>query len=47
MIYGTETHYPKRRGYVDTGRSVISEFYTPLVPKRYDFIEEIEKMVSD
>ena len=23
----------KGRGYVDTGGSVISEFYTPLVPK--------------
>lgn len=31
----------KGRGYVDTGLSVISEFYTPLVPKHYDFIEAI------
>ncbi len=31
----------KGRGYVDTGGSVISEFYTPLVPKGYDFLREI------
>lgn len=31
----------KGRGYVDTGGSVITEFYTPLVPKGYDFIGEI------
>ena len=31
----------KGRGYVDTGTSVISEFYTPLVPKGHDFIREI------
>ena len=30
-----------RRGYVDTGNSVISEFYTPLVPKGHDFLKEI------
>ncbi|WP_100489404.1 FtsK/SpoIIIE domain-containing protein [Sporolactobacillus pectinivorans] len=36
----------KGRGYVDTGRSVISEFYTPLVPKGYDFITKIGKLVS-
>ncbi len=29
------------RGYVDTGKSVISEFYTPLVPKGHDFLKEI------
>ncbi|MCH3964627.1 MAG: ATP-binding protein [Clostridium sp.] len=34
----------KGRGYVDTGTSVISEFYTPLVPKGHDFIKEIEKL---
>ena len=32
----------KGRGYVDVGTSVISEFYTPLVPKGYDFLEEIK-----
>lgn len=31
----------KGRGYVDTGTSVISEFYTPLVPKGHDFLKEI------
>ncbi|SDI97441.1 FtsK/SpoIIIE family protein [Natribacillus halophilus] len=31
----------KGRGYADTGTSVISEFYTPLVPKEYDFLKEI------
>ncbi|WP_218838789.1 FtsK/SpoIIIE domain-containing protein [Listeria monocytogenes] len=31
----------KGRGYVDTGGSVISEFYTPLVPKGYDFLKVI------
>ncbi|GAB5859416.1 hypothetical protein JMUB7529_28340 [Staphylococcus aureus] len=31
-------------GYVDVGTSVISEFYTPLVPKGYDFLEEIKKL---
>lgn len=34
----------KGRGYVDTGKSVISEFYTPLVPKGHDFIKEIGKL---
>lgn len=32
----------KGRGYVDSGISVISEFYTPLVPKGYDFLGEID-----
>lgn len=31
----------KGHGYVDTGGSVISEFYTPLVPKGYDFLKVI------
>lgn len=35
----------KGRGYVDTGTSVISEFYTPLVPKGHDFLNEIDKLV--
>lgn len=34
----------KGRGYVDTGTSVISEFYTPLVPKGHDFLKEIGKL---
>lgn len=34
----------KGRGYVDTGTSVISEFYTPLVPKGHNFLDEIDKL---
>ena len=34
----------KGRGYVDMGVNVISEFYTPLVPKGYKFINEIGKL---
>ncbi len=34
----------KGRGYVDTGGSVISEFYTPLVPKEYDFLKVIKEI---
>ncbi|GGB62731.1 Ftsk domain-containing protein YdcQ [Lentibacillus populi] len=34
----------KGRGYADYGASVITEFYTPLVPKGYDFLEEIKKV---
>ncbi len=37
----------KGRGYIDVGTSVISEFYTPLVPEGYDFLEEIEKAYKD
>ena len=29
-------------GYVDVGTSVISEFYTPLVPKGYDFLGKLK-----
>lgn len=32
---------------MDTGTSVISEFYTPLVPKGYDFLKEIGKLTQD
>ncbi len=34
----------KGRGYVDKGDSVISEFYTPLVPKGYDFLTVIGQL---
>lgn len=34
----------KGRGYVDTVNSVISEFYTPLVPKGHDFLKEIGRL---
>lgn len=36
----------KGRGYVDTGVSVISEFYTPLVPKGHDFLKEIGSLAN-
>src|SRR5699024_1013007 len=36
----------KGRGYVDKGDNVISEFYTPLVPKDHDFLKEIEKLAQ-
>lgn len=36
----------KGRGYVDVGTNVISEFYTPLVPKGHDFLEEIRKLTD-
>ena len=31
----------KGRGYCDVGTSVISEFYTPLVPTGHDFLQTI------
>ncbi|EQA3584224.1 TPA: DUF87 domain-containing protein [Enterococcus faecalis] len=34
----------KGRGYVDVGTSVISEFYTPLVPKEHDFLDAIQEL---
>lgn len=36
----------KGRGYVDTGGSVISEFYTPFVPKGHDFLREISDIAG-
>ena len=36
----------KGRGYVDAGTSVISEFYTPLVPKGHDFLKEIKLLIE-
>ncbi|MBO0473962.1 DUF87 domain-containing protein [Enterococcus ureasiticus] len=36
----------KGRGYVDVGTSVISEFYTPLVPKEHDFLEAIQQELN-
>lgn len=35
------------RGYMDNGTSVISEFYTPLVPKGHDFLKEIGRLAAD
>ena len=36
----------KGRGYVDVGTSIISEFYTPLVPKGHDFLQTIGKLAQ-
>lgn len=36
---------PAGRGYVDSGTSVISEFYAPFVTEGYDFLYEIKKTV--
>lgn len=36
----------KGRGYVDVGTSVISEFYTPLVPKGHDFLQTIGELAG-
>ncbi len=52
MVFGSDVQKQfflkqiKGRGYVDKGDNVISEFYTPLVPKGHDFLKEIEKLVS-
>lgn len=36
----------KGRGYVDVGTSIISEFYTPLVPKGHDFLQTIGELAQ-
>ncbi|HIY39272.1 MAG TPA: ATP-binding protein [Candidatus Agathobaculum merdigallinarum] len=36
----------KGRGYADTGKGVITEFYTPVVPKGYDFLREIGTLAA-
>ena len=47
MLFGSDVKkqfFQKRikgRGYCDVGTSVISEFYTPLVPKEHDFLQAI------
>lgn len=33
-------------GYCDVGTSVISEFYTPLVPKGHDFLHTIGRLAE-
>ncbi|SUL32322.1 Ftsk domain-containing protein [Staphylococcus aureus] len=51
MMFGSDTQKQfflnpsgkRLRGY---RKSVISEFYTPLVPKRYDFLGEIGKVIQ-
>ncbi len=49
MMFGEtdKKFYSKRikgRGYLDCGTSVISEFYTPLVPKGHDFLKSIQRI---
>ena len=50
MLFGSDVKkqfFQKRikgRGYCDVGTSVISEFYTPLVPKGHDFLQEIGRL---
>lgn len=52
MMFGSDTQKQfflkpiKGRGYVDTGKNVISEFYTPLVPKNHDFLQTVETLVK-
>ncbi len=47
MLFGSDVKkqfFQKRikgRGYCDVGTSVISEFYTPLVPKGHVFLQTI------
>ncbi|CUK70691.1 FtsK/SpoIIIE domain-containing protein [Listeria monocytogenes] len=36
----------KGRGYVDVGVNVISEFYTPLVPKNHNFLQAIAVLIQ-
>ena len=52
MLFGSDVKkqfFQKRikgRGYCDVGTSVISEFYTPLVPKGYDFLGTIGELAE-
>ena len=52
MLFGSDVKkkfFQKRikgRGYCDVGTSVISEFYTPLVPKGHDFLKAIGRLAS-
>lgn len=53
MLFGSDVDkhfFQKRikgRGYCDMGTGVISEFYTPLVPKGYDFLKTIERLFNE
>ena len=52
MLFGSDVKkqfFQKRikgRGYCDVGTSVISEFYTPLVPKGHDFLQTISSLAQ-
>lgn len=37
----------KGRGYVDVGTNVITEFYTPIVPKDHDILATISRIASE
>lgn len=53
MLFGSDVKkqfFQKRikgRGYCDVGTSVISEFYTPLVPKGHDFLQTIGRLAQE
>ena len=53
MLFGSDVKkqfFQKRikgRGYCDMGTSVISEFYTPLVPKGHDFLQTIGRLAQE
>ena len=53
MLFGSDVKkqfFQKRikgRGYCDVGTSVISEFYTPLVPKGHDFLQTIGSLAQN
>lgn len=34
-------------GYVDAGKGVISEFYSPFVPSDFDFMDEFKKISKE
>lgn len=50
MVFGTETKKLfvekkiKGRGYIDVGTGTIREFYSPLVPGNYNFLENIRQI---
>ena len=52
MLFGSDVKkqfFQKRikgRGYCDVGTNVISEFYTPLVPKGHDFLQTIGSLAQ-
>ncbi|MGM0162851.1 FtsK/SpoIIIE domain-containing protein [Enterococcus sp. DIV1059_2] len=51
MVYGEESKNKaffnkpiKGRGYIDDGSGVVREFYSPFVPKTYNFLDEFKKL---
>ena len=45
-VFAGAKAFVKGRGYCDVGTSVISEFYTPLVPKGHDFLQTISSLAQ-